>query len=160
YLLPLMPHYFRSLDLSEYALVVVSSHACAINAAPPPGTPCACYCHTPMRYAWLADTERGRVSGARGAALRLSSRWLRRGHGPAPQRPDRPAATSRRVRDRCRRFYGRDAETVFPPVEVAELRPAAGETRRRFLWVGRLVPYKRPLLVADAFRDLPHELTM
>src|SRR3954454_24013932 len=39
YLLPYMPHYFRSLDLSEYALVVVSSHACAINAAPPSGIP-------------------------------------------------------------------------------------------------------------------------
>jgi glycosyltransferase involved in cell wall biosynthesis len=26
--------------------------------------------------------------------------------------------------------------------------------------VGRLVPYKRPLLVAEAFRDLPHRLTM
>src|SRR5690606_35999170 len=66
------------------------------------------------------------------------------------------------VRERIRRFYGREAEVVHPPVELEELRAAArGEAeRRRFLWVGRLVPYKRPLEVAEAFRGQPHELTM
>src|SRR3954468_12810228 len=73
YLLPYMPHYFRSLDLSEYALLVVSSHACAINAAPPSGIPYVLYSHTPIRYVWLADTERERLGGARGVALRLAS---------------------------------------------------------------------------------------
>ena len=41
YLLPYMPHYFRSLDLGGYAAVMISSHACAINAAPRPA-PRAC----------------------------------------------------------------------------------------------------------------------
>jgi glycosyltransferase involved in cell wall biosynthesis len=160
YLLPYMPHYFRSLDLGGYALVVVSSHSCAINASPPSGTPCACYCHTPMRYAWLTDTERGRLSGVRGAGLRSLSGWLRRRDRAAAQRPDRIAANSTAVRDRIHRFYDRDADVVHPPVEVGELRPRPDAPRRRFLWVGRLVPYKRPLLVAEAFRDLPHQLTM
>lgn len=159
YLLPYMPRYFRSLDLSGYAAVVISSHACAISAAPPPGTPCLCYCHTPIRYAWLADTEQGRLTGARGAALRAFSGHLRRLDRAAAQRPDRLVANSEAVGERIERFYGRRAEVVHPPVEVAELRAATGE-RRRFLWVGRLVPYKRPLLVAEAFRDLPQQLTM
>jgi glycosyltransferase involved in cell wall biosynthesis len=160
YLLPYMPHYFRSLDLSEYALVVISSHACAINAAPPPGTPCVCYSHTPMRYAWLADTERGRLGGGRGQALRLASGWLRRRDRAAAQRPDLLVAHSTAVRERIRRFYDRDAAVVHPPVEVGELRADAGGGRGSFLWVGRLVPYKRPLEVAEAFRGLPHRLTM
>ncbi|MBS1879812.1 MAG: glycosyltransferase [Actinobacteria bacterium] len=160
YLLPYMPHYFRSLDLGGYALVVVSSHACAINAAPPAGTPCVCYSHTPIRYVWLADTERERLGGLRGAALRLSSGWLRRRDQAAARRPDRFAANSSAVADRIRRFYGREAEVVHPPVELSDLRPAAEAERRRFLWVGRLTAYKRPLLVAEAFRGLPHELTM
>ncbi len=160
YLLPYMPRYFRSLDLSSYAAVLISSHACAINASPPPGTPCLCYSHTPMRYAWLADTERGRLQGARGAALGALSGWLRRRDREAAQRPDLLVANSTAVRDRIRRFYGREAEVVHPPVETAELRPVGEVERRRFLWVGRLVPYKRPLLVAEAFRGLPHELTM
>lgn len=160
YLLPYMPHYFRSLDLGEYAAVVVSSHSCAINASPPPGTPCLCYCHTPMRYAWMAETERGRLGGARGAALRGLSGWLRRRDRAAAQRPDRILANSDAVAERVRRFYGRAAQTVHPPVEVGELRPGAAAQPPRFLWVSRLVPYKRPLLVAEAFRELPYELTM
>jgi glycosyltransferase involved in cell wall biosynthesis len=160
YLLPYMPHYFRSLDFSDYDLVVVSSHACAINADPPPGTPCVCYCHTPMRYAWLANTERGRLSGARGVALRLASGWLRRRDRAAAQRPDLLVANSTAVRERIRRFYDRDAAVVHPPVEVDELQPGGAGSRNRFLWVGRLVPYKRPLEVAEAFRGLPQRLTM
>jgi glycosyltransferase involved in cell wall biosynthesis len=160
YLLPYMPHYFRSLDLGGYAAVVISSHACAINAAPPSGTPCVCYCHTPMRYAWLTETERGRLHGVRGAALRLLSGWLRRRDRAAAQRPDRLIANSNAVRDRIRRFYGRKADVVHPPVELTDLQSPAEAERRHFLWVGRLVPYKRPLLVAEAFRGLPQRLTM
>jgi glycosyltransferase involved in cell wall biosynthesis len=160
YLLPYMPRYFRSLDLSEYALVVVSTHSCALNAAPPAGTPCVAYSHTPMRYAWLVDTERGRLTGAKGKVLGTLSGWLRRQDRRAAQRPERLVANSSAVRERIRRFYDRDADVVHPPVEVEELRATGAEERKRFLWVGRLVPYKRPLLVAEAFRGLPHELTM
>lgn len=160
YLLPYMPHYFRSLDLSEYALVVISSHACAINASPPAGTPTVCYSHTPMRYAWMTDTERGRLGGVRGMALRLSAGWLRRRDREAARRPDRLVANSGAVADRIRRFYDREAEVIHPPVETAEVRAAASAEREGFLWVGRFVPYKRPLEVAAAFRGLPHKLTM
>src|SRR4051794_10404097 len=160
YLLPYMPHYSRPPDSTDYALVVVPPHACAITAAPPPGTPCVCYCHTPMRYAWLADTERGRLNGARGVGLRALSGWLRRRDRAAAQRPDLLVANSTAVRERIRRFYDREAAVVHPPVEVDELRPRDESTRDRFLRVGRLVPYKRPLEVAEAFRDLPQRLTM
>ncbi|HEU5105121.1 MAG TPA: glycosyltransferase [Solirubrobacterales bacterium] len=160
YLLPYMPRYFRSLDLSDYDLVVVSSHSCAINASPPPGTPCVCYCHTPMRYAWLTDTERGRLDGVRGRALGALSGWLRKQDRAAAQRPDRLIANSTEVRDRIRHFYNREADVVHPPVEVEELRANPEQERGNFLWVGRLVPYKQPLLVAEAFRGLPQRLTM
>lgn len=160
YLLPYMPRYFRSLDLGDYDLVVASSHSCAINASPPPGTPYACYSHTPMRYAWLTDTERGRLGGLRGWGLERLSGWLRRQDRAAAQRPDRLVANSTEVRDRIRRFYDRDADVVHPPVDVDELRADPGAVRGSFLWVGRLVPYKQPLLVAEAFRGLPQRLTM
>jgi glycosyltransferase involved in cell wall biosynthesis len=160
YLLPWMPHYFRSLDLSEYELVVASSHACALRARPPERVPYVCYCHTPMRYAWLTETDRGRASGLRGSALRLSSGWLRRGDRAAARRPDRLVANSTAVRERIRRFYGRRADVVHPPVELDDEQRARDGARGHFLWVGRLVPYKRPELVAEAFRKLPHRLVM
>jgi glycosyltransferase involved in cell wall biosynthesis len=160
YLLPCMPHYFSSLDLSEYDLVVASSHACALRARPPESVPYVCYCHTPMRYAWLTETDRGRGPGLRGAALRLSSGWFRRGDRAAAGRPDRFVANSTAVQDRVRRFYGRRADVVHPPVELDEAQHTRSGARGHFLWVGRLVPYKRPELVAEAFRDLPHKLVM
>jgi len=160
YLLPYMPRYFSSLDLSGYDLVLVSSHSCAINASPPSDTPCVCYCHTPMRYAWLTDTERGRLDGVRGRVLGALSGWLRRQDRAAAQRPDRLVANSTAVRDRIHRFYDRDAGVVHPPVEVEELRADPAAEREAFLWVGRLVPYKQPLLVAEAFRGLSQKLTM
>ena len=160
YLLPYMPRYFRSLDLGSYDLVVASSHACALHANPPPRVPYLCYCHTPMRYAWLSQTERGRRSGAGGAGLRFASGWLRRVDSRAASRPDRFAANSTAVRDRIARFYDRDAEVVHPPVAVDDLAPGEKPQQPSFLWVNRLVPYKRPELVVQAFRDLPYQLTM
>jgi glycosyltransferase involved in cell wall biosynthesis len=160
YLLPCMPQYFSSLDLSEYDLVVASSHACALRARPPRTVPYVCYCHTPMRYAWLTDTDRDRVPGLRGTALRLSAGWFRRGDRAAAQRPDRFVANSTAVRDRVQRFYGRRADVVHPPVELDGAQRTGSGARDHFLCVGRLVPYKRPELVAEAFRDLPHKLVM
>jgi glycosyltransferase involved in cell wall biosynthesis len=160
YLLPYMPHYFSSLDLSSYDLVIASSHACAVNVRPRPDALFVCYCHTPMRYAWLPRTDAGPVGPLSGLGLRVFRGYLRRMDLEAAQRPDAFAANSTAVRDRIHRFYGRDAEVIHPPVEVAELDAPAQKEPGHFLWVHRLVPYKQPELVLEAFRDLPYRLTM
>jgi glycosyltransferase involved in cell wall biosynthesis len=159
-LLPLMPRYFRSLDLSPYDLVISSSHACAAMVLPPPGALHVVYCHTPMRYAWSPDTDRRRLAGPRRAALGLLARRLRRLDREAARRPDFYVANSEAVRSRIARFYGRDAVVVHPPVDVDELAPGREKDSDLFLWVHRLVPYKNPLLVAEAFRGLPQQLVM
>jgi glycosyltransferase involved in cell wall biosynthesis len=64
-------------------------------------------------------------------------------------------ANSSAVAERIRDFYGRDAVVVHPPVAVSDFAPAARRRPGHFLWVHRLVPYKRPLEVAEAFRALP-----
>jgi glycosyltransferase involved in cell wall biosynthesis len=160
YLLPYMPHYFRSLDLSAYDLVISSSHACAAHVRPAGGTPHVCYCHTPMRYAWSPETDRRHMSGARRLALAAATRRLRELDRAAAQRPDTYVANSEAVRERIERFYGRQAVVVHPPVDIGDLAPDRPKEGGHFLWVHRLVPYKRPELVVDAFRDLPYRLTM
>jgi glycosyltransferase involved in cell wall biosynthesis len=45
-------------------------------------------------------------------------------------------------------------------VSVEDLAPGEKPEQPSFLWVNRLVPYKRPELVVEAFRDLPYRLTM
>jgi glycosyltransferase involved in cell wall biosynthesis len=160
YLLPYMPHYFASLDLSEYDLVIASSHACAINVRPRADALFVCYSHTPMRYAWLPHTEAGSVGAFGNLGLRLFGGYLRRTDFAASRRPDAFAANSSAVRDRIRSFYGRDATVIHPPVDVAGLDASQEKKPGHFLWVHRLVPYKQPELVVEAFRGLPYRLTM
>ena len=158
YLLPYMPRFFRALPLAGYDLLIASSHAWALQASPRASVPYVCYCHTPMRYAWLTEAERERLHGAQGWALRAAAGRLRRSDRRAAARPDRFVANSTAVRDRIRRFYGRQATVVHPPVAADDLAPAA--ERDGFLWVGRLVAYKRPELAVEVFRGLPQRLTM
>jgi glycosyltransferase involved in cell wall biosynthesis len=160
YLLPYMPHYFASLDLSPYDVVIASSHACALNVRPRTDALFVCYSHTPMRYAWLPETDTGPVGALGGLGLRLLRGHLRRTDLEASRRPAAFAANSTAVRDRIQRFYGRDAEVIHPPVDVSEFGAATEKEPGHFLWAHRLVPYKRPELVAEAFRDMPYRLTM
>jgi glycosyltransferase involved in cell wall biosynthesis len=159
-LLPYMPRYFRGLDLEPYDAVVYSSHSCAVHARARDGAPTVCYCHTPMRYAWMPETDADRAPGAAGWALgRLSTR-LRRLDLEASRHVDQYVANSSAVQERIRRFYGRDSEVIHPPVDVADLDPHREREPGSFLWVHRLVPYKRPEFVVEAFRGLPFRLTM
>lgn len=159
-LLPLMPAYFSRLELDAYKLVVSSSHAFATNVRTRPDALHVCYCYTPLRYAWLPEMERGRVTGARALALGLMRKRLRKIDLAASARPDGYVAISSAVRDRIRRFYGRDAAIVHPPVDVEDFDPTQEKDPQRFLWVHRLVSYKHPELVVEAFRGLPYRLTM
>jgi glycosyltransferase involved in cell wall biosynthesis len=119
-LLPLMNAAFRSFDLSRFDLVLSSSHACAKNVRTSPGTLHVCYCHTPMRYAW----EEGFLEGEQvPRALRLALppllAWLRRVDLAGAAGPDVFVANSQHVAERIARYYGRSAEIVHPPVDVA-----------------------------------------
>jgi glycosyltransferase involved in cell wall biosynthesis len=161
WLLPYMPHYFDHLDLDGYELVLSSSHACAAGVRTAPETVHACYCHTPMRYVWMPEAERNRVSGIKGAALRALRGRLRKLDRRASERPDLYIANSTEVADRIKRFYGREAVIVPPPVAVDDFPRDVPRDPTSFLWVHRLVAYKRPLEVAEAFRELPDlRLTM
>ena len=158
-LLPLMDAAFRRFDLSGFDLVLSSNHACAKNLRVPAGVPHVCYCHTPMRYAWdpafLAGEDLGRV-GRLGARALLP--WLRRRDLAASRGPSRFLANSTFVAERIRRFYGRDADVLHPPVDVDGL---LGRERRDggyYLFLSRLVPYKRADLAVAACARLGRPL--
>jgi glycosyltransferase involved in cell wall biosynthesis len=161
WLLPYMPHYFGRLDMTDYEVVISSSHACAAGVRTSPEALHLCYCYTPMRYAWMPEAERGRVHGLKGVALASLRGRLRGWDRRASQRPDVYVAISTAVAERIARFYGRDAVVVPPPVAIGDLPGDVERDPTHFLWVHRLVGYKRPLEVAAAFRDLPDlRLTM
>jgi glycosyltransferase involved in cell wall biosynthesis len=143
-LLPLMNAAFRRLDLSAHDLVVSSNHACAKNVRVAAGTPHVCYCHTPMRYAWdpafLEGERLGRVGrlAARALVGRLRAQDLSAAAGP-----DVFVANSTFVARRIATYYRRDARVIHPPVDVQRYLDTPREPRDYYLFLGRIVPYKR-----------------
>ena len=156
--LPLFPAAIRRFDLTGHDLVLSFSHCVAKGVRTPPGAAHLCYCFTPMRYVWdLYDDYFGAGAGLAtrllmppvAAALR---RWDRRTEGVRHF-----AAISRHIADRIRRAYGREAEVLYPPVDVSRFRLA--ETPGDFyLVVSALVPYKRVDLAIAAANRLGRRL--
>ena len=158
WLLPLMPSAWRLRPRIDDADVVISSsHACAKAVRAPEHVPHLCYCYTPMRYAWDFEAERERFPPVLRPAARVAMSSFRRWDRRKASRVTRFLAISRAVARRVERSYGREAGVVFPPVRTDYFTPA-GTRGDEFLFVGRLVSYKRPDLVVDAFADLQYRL--
>jgi glycosyltransferase involved in cell wall biosynthesis len=148
-MLPLFPTAVRRLDLSGFDCVVSSSSAFAHGVRPPAGAVHLCYCYSPFRYAWH---ERARALSEVPAPVRPMLDLLLRRHRAFDRRAlrtvDRFLATGEIARERIRRFWGRDAQVLHPPVEVERF--AIGEPGDHVLFVAELVRHKRPEVAIEA----------
>jgi glycosyltransferase involved in cell wall biosynthesis len=157
--LPLMPAAWRLTEVRDVDAVISSSHACANGVRVAPGIPHLSYCHTPMRYAWDFASEAERFPAPLRPAARAGMAWFRRWDRRAARRIDRFIANSTAVAARIAQSYGRESAVVHPPVRTDFFTPG-GDRDDGFLFVGRLVAYKRADLAVEAFRGLPFELTV
>jgi glycosyltransferase involved in cell wall biosynthesis len=150
-LLPLYPLAIRRLSLPETEVVLSSSSAFAHGVRVPPGAIHVCYCHAPFRYAW---TERDRaleeVARPFRSLLRLQLLRMRRWDVRASRGVDAYIANSQLTRERIKRFYGREATVIHPPVETHRFAP--GEPGDALLVVSELVPHKRVDIALEAAR--------
>jgi glycosyltransferase involved in cell wall biosynthesis len=151
YYLPLMPMALEGFDLSDYDLVISSESGPAKGVITRPDALHVCYCHSPMRYLWDQYHQyRRQTKGlARFAMPAIYSR-LRQWDVSSSARVDRFAANSRFIRQRIQKVWRREAEVIHPPVDVGLFTPSL-ETDPYYLWVGAMVPYKRPDVAVDAF---------
>jgi glycosyltransferase involved in cell wall biosynthesis len=155
WLLPVFPSAVRAMRAPPGDVLISTSH-CVAKALPhPPAMRHLCYCFTPMRYAWtFPDEYLGARSLKRRAAAPILARlrdWDRR----TAEGVDRFVTLSRHVQDRIRRHYGREAEVVYPPVDVDYFTPAATPAAGDYdLIVSALVPYKRVDLAVRAYARL------
>ena len=154
YYVPLMPRAVRGLDVSGYDVVISSSHAVAKGVRTKKGQLHLSYVHTPMRYAWDLREEylraAGLDAGALGWAARFTLERLRRWDTRSARGVDVFLANSAHVAERIRRAYGREAEVLHPPVDVAGF-PLRADKEDFYLTVSRLEAYKRIDLLVDAF---------
>lgn len=152
--LPLLPLAIEQLNLTEYDVVLSSSHAVAKGVITRPDQPHICYCHTPMRYAWdltfdyLERTSAGK--GIQGIFTRYLLHQLRQWDVISANRVDFFIANSHHTARRIWRCYRRQAKVIYPPVQTAQF-PFKTEKSDYYLTVSRLVSYKKVSMIVEAF---------
>ena len=159
--LPLYPAWFSLLDLRGFDLVVSSSVAFTNAVRTRPGAVHVSYVHTPMRYAWDLDTYLAGSSDSRisSAAARLVRPTLQRWDRWAARKPDVLVANSATVRERIRRLWKRDAEVIYPPVDVAGI-PLSTRDDGFILVAARMLAYRRLDLAVAAATALGRHLVV
>lgn len=175
---PLMPYAIESLNFSRYDLVISSSATFAKGVITSPAALHINYCHTTLRYAWDDSPRYAEDFRSHPGFLRKLApfflHYLRVWDHSAAQRPDAFIVNSKFVARRVKKYYGRDAKVIYPPVSIPNRlanntfpnnREYIRENSRGnsslisdkipyFLMVGRLVPYKRFDLAVATFNEL------
>ncbi len=158
---PLFPLAIENLDLSENQLVVSSSHFAAKGVLTSPDQLHLSYVHTPVRYAW--DQMHTYLQSSIicklgfGPLIKLIMHNLRLWDQATGSRIDKICTNSNFTARRIRKYWGRESEVIFGPVEVDKFDWNL-ERSNYYLSVCRLVPNKRVDLIVKAFNRLDYPL--
>lgn len=140
----LYPFAIKSIDLSQYDVVISSCVGFAKGVVRAPHALHVCYCHTPTRWIWRFEDYalREKFSPATSAILKVLLSGAQLLDIAASGQPDYYIANSQAVASRIRQFYGRNAVVIHPPVDVSRFH-VSEEIDDYFLIVSRLISYKR-----------------
>lgn len=159
YYLPLFPLAIENLDVSDAEVVISSSSCVAKGVLTHSNQLHICYCHTPARFAWdmyfdylkLNNLEKGILASISKATLHYLRNW----DLLHSQRIDFYIANSRYVAQRIKKLYRREAQVIYPPVNVEFYEKEEFAKRENYyVTVARCVPYKRVDLIVEAFTKI------
>ena len=150
-LFPMYPLGFRSFDLRSYDLVITNTQGFANGVRVDPNHVSVCYCLTPMRWAWNTNeyVSRERVNPLLALAGRPAMAAVRAWDRHTAGHMQHFIGISNAVSGRIKQAYGRQAQVIYPPVEV-QRHHIANDVGDYFLVVSRLAPYKRIDLAVQA----------
>jgi glycosyltransferase involved in cell wall biosynthesis len=114
------------------------------------------YCHTPVRAFY--DQRESFLSSLGPVSRALASAWIAlhsRMDRRSMARVQRIVCNSRNVAGRIKKYYGRDAEVVYPPVDTSRFTYKSDDGF--WLSVNRLYPEKRIDLQVKSFERMPDE---
>lgn len=156
--LPLMPLAIEQLDVSDYDLVISSSHAVAKGVLTGPDQMHISYVHSPIRYAWDLQhqylEQSNLTRGPKSLLARMILHYIRNWDTRTANAVDGFVANSAFIARRIRKVYHRDAAVIFPPVDVDGF--SLNEAKDDFyLTASRMVPYKKIDLIVEAFSKTP-----
>ncbi len=149
----LTPLAFESLDLSDFDMVISVTSADAKGIITSPETFHLCYCLTPTRYLWShEDFYKKQTSVLTYPIFKYLKKWDK----IASTRPDAYISISETVRARIHKYYDQESRVIYPPVdtEVFDIDSPKPLLENFFLYVGRLVAYKRAQILVDTFNEL------
>jgi glycosyltransferase involved in cell wall biosynthesis len=157
-----MPKAFESFNFYNYDLVISVTSEAAKGIITSPHTKHICYCLTPTRYLWSGYDEYFQP-GLKKTLSKPVVSYLKNWDMVASHRPDTIIAISTEVQDRIQKYYNRDSQIIFPPVDTtlsswSEQKRAIGSIPEYYLLVSRLVPYKKVDLAIQAFNGLGKKL--
>jgi len=158
----LMPFGFENFSFDNYDVVISITSAEAKGIITKPKTLHICYCLTPTRYLW---SNRKQYLNELPTIVRFFAKpainHLRSWDKIASSRPDVYIAISHYVQDRIKRYYKRDADVIYPPINL-DVKPTklAKKAGDYFLVVSRLVKYKKVDLVIKACEKLGYKLVV
>lgn len=157
-----LPFYIKaieSLDLSRFDLIVSSSSSVAKGVKKLPHQTHICYCHTPIRYAWDLQNQYLELMNPLLKPFTFYIKYelskLRKWDLETQNRVDHFLASSGFIAERIKRIYDRDATVVYPPVDTDSFALAPKPRKDFYVTAGRLVPYKKMHVIAEAFQKMP-----
>jgi len=153
----LMPMAFENFDLSEFDIVISSSHACSKGVITKPETLHISYIYTPIRYFWSHYHEykdNGQFLNLKKLILPPMTSYLRMWDKMAMDRPDTLACISKHVANRIEKYYRKKAKVIYPPVNTSKFQIAKNPSLDYFLMLGRLIPYKKFDLAIETFNKM------
>ena len=172
-LLPVYPTAIEMLDLSDYDLIISDSSAFSKGVITRPDAVHICYCHTPTRYLWdwhERYLQEQRLGWFKRTLLVPFLSLLRVWDFWAADRVDQFIANSENVRNRIRKYYDRESQVIYPPIDVQANRSLVSTTKADrkikdyydglekdddyYLVVARLSGYKKVDLAIEACNRL------
>lgn len=156
--LPLMPLAIEQLDLSQYDLIISSSHCVAKGIMTGPNQVHISYVHSPIRYAWDLQhqylREAGLTKGLKGWLAKIILHYMRIWDTRTSNGVDYFIANSKFIAKRIWKCYRREADVIYPPVDV-EAFEYCDQKEDFYLTASRMVPYKKMDLIVEAFTQMP-----
>jgi glycosyltransferase involved in cell wall biosynthesis len=158
-----MPTIFEGFDFRDFDIVVSSGTTWNKGILTKPDQMHVTYIHTPPRFLYKYSQET--TKWERPLFKPIYSylvNFLRLWDYAAAQRPDHIVTNSQTTRKRIKKFYGRDATVIYPPVELgSEIDNGMKKAEAPyFLAIGRLSKYKNFDLLVKTFNKIKYRLVI
>ena len=167
------PFVFESFNFSEYDLVISVTSSFAKSIITKPGTQHICYLLTPTRYLWTHRQDyikNKSIDYLIDGYLKLFENW----DLTVSQRPDKIISISETVKKRCKKYYKRESDVIYPgfnieywkkiKYQISKIKNQESKiqfkNKKYFLIVSRLEQYKKVDLAIKVFNKLDENLVI